>query len=199
MSETTTASSGSAFSICVDQLALLLEAVRRHLGLPARERRARLAGAVARAGRRRALQQRVAEQPDVGDHALGHRVVAADPRGVEVDLHHRRGEADGPVAGVLLREPRAQGDADVGVLDQPANRRLLLGRARVQRMPGRHHALAVEAGHDGRVQRLGQRDHPVGGQPRAAAGEHQRRAGAVEQRAHAGDGGRIGRRRRQPA
>ena len=67
----------------------------------------------------------------------------------------------------------------------------------MQCVAGRQHALAVEAGDDGRVQRFGQLGDAGGVQAGAAAGKDERRLGAVQQLSHAADGGRVGRRRGQ--
>src|ERR1700759_1073787 len=76
-------------------------------GTPAR------GGAGAAAGGDAGRERGVAEAADVGDDALGDRVVAPDPGRVEVDVDERARDLDGPVAGGLLREARAEGDADV--------------------------------------------------------------------------------------
>ena len=181
----------------VHQLALGGEAVGGHLRLAAGQRGTGCGGAVAGAGGDAGLEQGVAEAADVGDDTLGNRVVAADAGRVEVDLDERARDLDRPVAGGLLREAGAEGDADVAGGDQAADGGLLAGGSGVQRVAGRQHALAVEAGDDGRVQRLGQLGDAAGVQAGAAAGEDERRLSAVQQLSHASDGGRVGRRRGQ--
>ena len=152
--------------------------------------------AVAGARRRRVRQQGVTEGADIGDQALGDGIVAADPLGIEVDLDQLGRKPHRPVARVLLGEPGTQRQAQIGALDQPPHGGLLLRRACVERVVGGHHALAVEAGHDRGVQRLGQCDHPVGSSPAAAPGKDQRRLRCGRQLSDAGHGCGVRRRQR---